>query len=601
MAPPLLTLQDIELTFGGNPLFTGVSLMIGKGERVCLVGRNGSGKSTLLKIIADTVEQDKGERIVQQGCHVAYLPQEPSLEGYATLHDYVAEGLPEHHADEFYRADVLLDEVGLEPYADPATCSGGEARRAAIVRALISEPDVLLLDEPTNHLDLGAIQWLEEKLEAFRGAFVMISHDRTFLNRLTKVTFWLDRGVVRRNGSGYVTFDAWSDEVLELEEIERKKLDKMIAKETVWSRQGISARRKRNMGRMRRLDDLRGERASQIARTGSVRLDVETGKASGRLVVDAEGITKSFGDKVLISDFTTKVLRGDKVGIIGPNGAGKSTLIKMLTGQLQPDSGTIRLGTNLTTVYLDQRRETLDDTKTLWETLCPLGGDQVIVQDKPRHVVSYLRDFLFHERQAKSPVGALSGGERNRLLLARALAQPSNFLILDEPTNDLDMETLDLLQEVMADYDGTLLLVSHDRDFLDRVVSSTIVMEGEGKVQEYPGGYSDYVDQKKGEDVTEISVKSKSKKSKSKQKAKVKLSFNQEHALKVLPEKMEALEGEIATLQKTMADPDLFAKNPTKFDACVKDLATKQQEMADAEEQWLEIEMLREQIAAQKA
>jgi len=598
--PPLLTLRNIRLGFGGNPLFTGVDCSVGRGDRVCLVGRNGSGKSTLLKVMAGLVDAEEGELFLQPGVRIAYLPQEPDPSGYATLHDYVAGGLGDH-LDELHKVDILIDEVKLDPHCDPTTLSGGEKRRAAIARILVGEPDILLLDEPTNHLDLPTIQWLEEKLLAYRGGFVLISHDRAFLNRLTGVTFWLDRGIVRRLEAGFVQFESWSEDILEREATETAKFDKLIEQEIAWSRQGIKARRTRNMGRMRRLQDMRSERAAMVARTGSVKMDADSGPTSGKLVVEVEGIFKSFEGREILKPFSTRILRGDKLGIIGPNGAGKSTLLKILTGQLQPDGGDVRLGTNLEMVYLDQTRSALDPNKTVWDTLADSGGDSIDVRGRLRHVVSYMRDFLFDDRQARSPVGSLSGGERNRLLLAKALAKSSNFLILDEPTNDLDMDTLDLLQDVLADYDGTLVLVSHDRDFLDRVVTSTIAFEGQGVVREYPGGYADYERQRPKPEAPAKAAKSEEKsaggdKPRGNKPSSAKLSYKHQRALEELPKAMAKLEKEIAALEKTMADPTLFNRNPAEFQKTVDSLTVKKAALVEAEEQWLEIEMLREEL-----
>lgn len=599
--PPLLTLRDIRLGFGGNPLFTGVDCSVGRGDRVCLVGRNGSGKSTLLKVMAGLVDAEDGELFLQPGVRIAYLPQEPDPSGYATLHDYVAAGLGDDHLHELHKVDILIDEVALDPLCDPTTLSGGEKRRAAIARILVGEPDILLLDEPTNHLDLPTIQWLEEKLLAYRGGFVLISHDRAFLNRLTGVTFWLDRGVVRRMDAGFAQFESWSEDILEREATETAKFDKLIAQETAWSRQGIKARRTRNMGRMRRLQEMRRERATLIARTGSVKMEADSGPTSGKLVVEVDSITKSFEDREILKPFSTRILRGDKLGVIGPNGAGKSTLLKILTGQLTPDSGTVKIGTNLEMVYLDQTRSALDPNKTVWDTLADSGGDSIDVRGRLRHVVSYMRDFLFDDRQARSPVGSLSGGERNRLLLAKALARPSNFLILDEPTNDLDMDTLDLLQEVLADYDGTLILVSHDRDFLDRVVTSTIAFEGNGVVRDYPGGYADYERQRPRPEPAKTSATKAddgkpSTPAEKPRKAAAKLSYKHQRALEELPKTMAGLEKDIASLEKKMADPDLFSRNPAEFQKTTDALEAKRAALAEAEEQWLEIELMREEM-----
>jgi ATP-binding cassette subfamily F protein uup len=608
MAPPLININDIRLTFGGNDLFSDVSLAIGERDRLCLVGRNGGGKSTLLKIIAGEIEADGGERFVQPGCKVAYLAQEPRFDKYSTVEEYVLSALEDHEDEYAYRAYMLLDAVKIDPQANPNNLSGGEGRRAAIARALIADPQVLLLDEPTNHLDLPTIEWLESEIKAFRGAVVVISHDRAFLNAVSNGVLWLDRGVMRRNDQNFALFDDWSEEVYRKEAEERAKLDKLIAQESVWAVQGISARRKRNQGRLRRLYDMRHERSQQEGRIGNVSLASDAGSTSGKVVIEATEIGKSWDDKHIISGFSTRILRGDKVGIIGPNGAGKTTLLKMLTGQIDPDEGTIKIGTNLTPTYFDQKRAALDDTKTLWDTLCDVGGDQIMVRGNPRHVVSYLRDFLFDEKQARSPVGALSGGERNRLLLAKQLAKPTNLLIMDEPTNDLDMDTLDLLQEMLSEYEGTLILVSHDRDFLDRVVTSSIVMEGNGVATEYPGGYSDYVHLRalsaKVETDTGTSNTKPIKRGGSKggnaapakPKSKAKLSYKDQRDYDTLPATIEKLEAEITQIEAELADGTLFATNPDAFQKKLDRMEAVRAEAAKAEERWLELEMMRDEL-----
>ena len=614
MANPLLTLKDLSLGFGETTLFDGFDLGIAAGDRMALVGRNGSGKSTLLKVIAGLIEPDRGERVQQGGMRAAYLPQEPDLSAYSTVLDYAAGGLPEAEADETYRAEALLYALGLEPTRGTDGLSGGEARRAALARTLVGNPDILLLDEPTNHLDLPAIQWLEEELSGFRGAMVVISHDRAFLERVTNGVLWLDRGVLRRMDGPFHGFSDWQEGIWAQEEVERAKLDKLIAQETEWAKRGIPARRKRNQGRLRALGDLREQRAAQIARAGTAALEIETGAVSGKLVVEAEAIGKDYEGRTIIRSFSTRIQRGDAVGIVGPNGAGKTTLLRMLTGHLAPDRGKVKLGTNLTPVYLDQKRETLDPAQTLWDALVHSeiggGGDQVMVRGKPRHVVSYLRDFLFDEKQARQPVGSLSGGERNRLLLAKALASPSNLLILDEPTNDLDMETLDLLEEVLSDYDGTLLLVSHDRDFLDRVVSSTIWVE-EGEAMEYAGGFTDARQQRiagRGSDgfasdarigsvAPPASGGSGAAKAKPASKPSGKLSFKEQRELDQLPVQMEKLTAEIAALEKKLAGADFYTRDPAGFSAASDRLTAAHGEHAAAEERWLELEMKREELA----
>ncbi len=597
MSAPLLSLSGVTVGFGGRPLFHDVDLALTPGDRVCLVGRNGSGKSTLLKVAAGQLEPDGGVRSVRLGARVTYVPQEPVIEGFATLGDFVADGLDPEHAQERYRADAALDAIGLDAGRSAEGLSGGEIRRAVLARMVVGRPDVLLLDEPTNHLDLPTIEWLERQLGAFRGALVVISHDRAFLEHLTTSTLWLDRGVLRRNpNAGFAGFDDWAEAALAEEAKQQSKLDKLIAQETQWLREGISARRTRDQGRLRRLNAMRAERAAQVARAGNIKLNAERGDMSGKLVIEATGLRKAYGDRVVLRDFGTTVLRGDRVGIIGPNGAGKSTLIKLLMGELEPDAGTVRLGTNLTPVYLDQHRATLDPDATVWETLAEKGTDQVLVHGRPRHVMSYLEDFLFSSDRARSPVRSLSGGERNRLLLARALARPSNLLVLDEPTNDLDIETLDVLEDVLADYAGTLLLVSHDRDFLDRVVTSTIALEGDGEAIEYAGGYSDYLRQRvarRAEAPVEV-VKPAAERPK---RAPKKLSFKQQRELEALPGQMGALQDEIAALEGLMGDPDAYARDPEGFQAGVQRLEAARGELAGLEERWLELEMLREELA----
>jgi ATP-binding cassette subfamily F protein uup len=597
MPPPLLTLKDITLAFGETPLFTGTELSIHANDRICLVGRNGAGKSTLLKIIADLTQPDGGDRFVQPGIQIAYLPQEPNFTGFETVRKFVNEGLIEQGPDSAYKADIYMEALQISGDLNPANLSGGEARRAAIARVIAPEPDILLLDEPTNHLDMPTIQWLEDELGRYNGTIVLISHDRRFLETLTRTTFWLDRGIVRRMDDDFSKFDCWAEEIMAQEQIETKKLNKLIKQETSWSREGISARRTRNQGRMRRLLDLRQERAALISTPGQVKLSAKSGNSSGKLVADVEDVRKCYGETVILEKFSTRILRGDKVGIIGPNGAGKTTLVKILLGEISPDSGKIKLGTNLTPIFLDQTRSLLDPEKTVWETLCDQGGDQVFVGGIGRHVISYLKDFLFAPSQAKSPVGSLSGGERNRLLLAKALAMPSNLLILDEPTNDLDIETLDILQEVLSEYDGTLLLVSHDRDFLDRIVTSTIVLEGDGQAEEYPGGYSDYVAQRAVKDTNSSSKRKNSKKNRANGKKK-KLSYKQERALTELPIRIAELDKKIADMSKSLEETDRFAKNPNDLMELSNSISETVNEKESLEEKWMALEILKDELAA---
>ena len=594
-------LNDIRLTFGGTPLLEGANLAVATGERLCLVGRNGCGKSTLLKIAAGMVEPDGGEIVRQQDATVRYLAQEPDFEGATKLIDWVEAGLAS--GDPPHRAWQLLDELDLDGDADPANLSGGERRRAALAQVLAPDPDILLLDEPTNHLDLPVIEWLEKKLMTFRGALILISHDRRFLDNLAQATVWLDRGRTRRMDKGFAAFDGWRDEILEREATERHKLDRKIVAETEWLHKGVTARRKRNMGRLRALVDLRKTRNEARRQTGTVNLTSSDAEASGKRVIEAEGISKAFGATSIVKDFSIRILRNDRVGIVGPNGAGKTTLINLLTGALPPDTGTVTLGTRLEIASLDQKRAALGPTTTLVDALTGGSGDSVTVGGEQRHVIGYMKDFLFSPEQARTPVSALSGGERGRLMLARAMTRPSNLLVLDEPTNDLDLDTLDLLQEMLADYAGTVLLVSHDRDFLDRVVTSVVNYEGDGRWQEYAGGFSDMVAQRgKGlEKVARASAPEKKAapkpaKEAPKPAAKARMTYKDKHALETLPAKMAGLQQEIAALEKTLADAGLFTRDPDAFSKASDALAQKSAALSEAEDEWLRLEILREEL-----
>jgi ATP-binding cassette subfamily F protein uup len=600
MAPPLIQLKDIALTFGGTPLLTGVELSVSAGDRVCLIGRNGSGKSTLLKIVAGLVEADSGSRFVQPGATVRYLPQEPDFDGFKTTLAYVQGGLSP--GDDSYQASYLLEQLGLTGEEDPAHLSGGEARRAALARVLAPSPDILLLDEPTNHLDLTTIEWLESELVSRRSALVTISHDRRFLSNLSRATVWLDRGQTRRIEKGFSAFEEWRDDVLAEEEREQHKLDRKIVAEEHWLRYGVSGRRKRNVKRLGNLFALRQQRRDYRGATGKASLTAAEAESSGKLVIEARHIAKSFGERTIVDDFSTRIARGDRVGIVGPNGAGKTTLINILTGANQPDAGSIKLGANIEMATLDQHRESLDPKATLADTLTGGRGDTVMVGDKPKHVVSYMKDFLFTQEQARTPLEALSGGERGRLMLARALAKSSNLLVLDEPTNDLDLETLDVLEELLGDYDGTVILISHDRDFLDRVVTSVIVPEGNGRWVEYAGGYSDMLAQR-GSDLQRKNAKAPlatepkpAKATTPSPSAKRRLSFNEKHALETLPKTMAKLQQDIATLQTQLDDPTLFTRDRKAFDAASAAMATAHADLESAEEKWLALEILREEI-----
>ena len=608
MAPPLLSLRDVFLSFGGAPLLTGAELSVFEGDRICLVGRNGSGKSTLLKIAAGLIEPDKGWRVVRSGTTIRYLAQEPDLLEFPSVEAYVEAGLGP--LDQMHRGHALLTELGLIASTSPSELSGGELRRAAIARALAPDPDILLIDEPTNHLDLPAIEWLESKLKGSRSAIVLISHDRRFLEVLSRSTLWLDRGRVRALSRGFKDFEAWRDAVLAEEEADRHKLERKIVAETGWQYYGgVTARRRRNEGRKRNLIAMRERLKTERRALGNVKLTLSEGDLSGKLVVEAETIAKAYGDTVLVRAFSTRIQRGDRIGIVGPNGAGKTTLLNMLTGALAPDTGTIRLGTNLQLVT----------NATVTETLTGGRGDHVSVGGVKRHVVSYMKDFLFAPEQARTPVGVLSGGERGRLMLACSLAKPSNVLVLDEPTNDLDLETLDLLEEMLDDYQGTVLLVSHDRDFLDRVVTSVIVAEGDGRWLEYAGGYTDMLAQRGRGVEAKAAQKGKAKDGVrplaglvaldrrlagqgsdpgpvTPAASRRKLSFKEKHALAALPGAIARLEAERDQLQAGLAAPGAYLRDAKAFETAAQRLKSLAAELATTEEEWLRLELLKEEL-----
>ena len=599
-AAPLLSLQDISLTFGGTQLLERAELIVSPGQRIALVGRNGSGKSTLLRIAAGEVGHDAGQRFVEPSATLRYLPQEPDLSGYATTLAYVEAGLTP--GDDLHRARYLLESLGLTGEESPRNLSGGEGRRAALARVLAPRPDVLLLDEPTNHLDLPAIEWLQGELDSLRSAMVLISHDRRFLADLSRSTVWLDRGITRRIDRGFSAFEAWRDEVLEQEEKERHKLDRQIVREEHWLRYGVTARRKRNVRRLENLATLRSERREQRSVTGNVSMTASSGRTSGALVVEAERVSKSYGERPIVRDLNLRVLRGDRLGIVGPNGAGKTTLIKLLTGLMAPESGTIKLGSALEMAMLDQGRARLDPETRLRDALTGGGSDTLQINGQPKHVVGYMKDWLFTPEQANTPIGKLSGGERARVALARALSLPSNLLVLDEPTNDLDLETLDLLEEMVADYSGTVIVVSHDRDFLDRVATSVLMSEGEGRWVEYAGGYSDMVAQRGGgvsartPAVRDVPRSVSAPPRASTPAPRRKLSFKDKHALETLPREIEKLEDEIKALNDALADGNLYARDPNDFAVKSKALAEAESKRSAAEDRWLELEMLREEL-----
>ena len=594
---PLLQLNDISLTFGGDPVFEDLSLIAQPGDRVALVGRNGSGKSTLMKVMAGLVEPDRGDVVRGPGISVGYMEQDPDLSGFATLGDFAASALD---PSELYKVERAGAGLKFDPARPVSTASGGERRRAALARLMADSPDLMLLDEPTNHLDIEAIGWLENELQQSRKGFVLISHDRAFLRSLTRATLWVDRGEVRRQEKGFEAFEAWRDKVWEDEDLQRHKLNRKIKAEARWAVEGISARRKRNQGRVRALQALRAERAAQITRQGTAAMALESGPKSGRKVIEAKAITKAFGEKVILKPFSLTVQRGDRIALVGPNGVGKTTLLNMLIGRDAPDTGEVTLGTNLELALFDQARAQLDGDMSLWDSLTGdpemrVSGkaDQIMVRGMPKHVVGYLKEFLFDDAQARAPVRSLSGGEKARLLLAKIFARTSNLLVLDEPTNDLDVETLDLLQELLGNYDGTVLLVSHDRDFLDRVTATTIAMEGDGRATVYAGGWSDYISQRGGAVAGAVEDKAKPaprKVENPKSAPKSGLSFTEKHRLEALPNEISRLEAEIAKLTELLSDPELFATNPVKFNKATEALVERQDKLDAAETEWLELE-----------
>jgi ABC transport system ATP-binding/permease protein len=593
---PLLQLSDISLTFGGDPVFSGLDLVVQPGDRVALVGRNGSGKSTLMKVMAGLVEPDHGARVLPAGVRVGYMEQHPDLSGFSTLGAFAASGLD--HGEE-YRVARAAEGLKFDPDTRCDAASGGERRRAALAKLIAEAPELMLLDEPTNHLDIEAIGWLENELSTTRAAFVVISHDRAFLRALTRATLWIDRGEVRRQEKGFEAFEAWRDKVWDDEDSQRHKLDRKIKAEARWAVEGISARRKRNQGRVRALQAMRDDRAAQIRRAGTAAMALEAGPKSGRKVIEARGISKAYGDRTILSEFSVRINRGDRVALVGPNGAGKTTLLRILTGELAPDSGSVTLGTGLEMAVFDQNRASLNDDASLWENLVGdkdlrVAGkaDQILVRGQPKHVVGYLKEFLFDEAQARAPVRSLSGGEKARLILARIMARPSNLLVLDEPTNDLDVETLDLLQELISDYDGTVLVVSHDRDFLDRVAATTLAMEGDGRVTVYAGGWSDYLAQRGAatEEAAPVKPSGPAKPGREPRREKpaaAGLTFTEKHRLEALPGEIDRLSAEIAKLETFLADPELFTRAPAKFAKASEGLAERQAQRMAAEEEWL--------------
>ena len=585
MAAPILAFEGLGLVQGSGWLFRNLDIHIGPRDRLALIGRNGAGKTTLLKLLGGSVIADEGRRTIVPGTRVVILEQEPDLRGFATLRDYVMAG---DDAPVNYEADSIADQLGIDLSREAASASGGERRRAAIVRALSQDPDVLLLDEPTNHLDIGAIEWIEDWLKRFRGAFVVISHDRTFLTRLTKQTLWLDRGAIRRAEIGFGGFEAWTEQVYAEEQRQAEKLDARLKLEEHWLLRGVTGRRKRNQGRLTKLHEMRAERASMIGPQGSANLTTSSDESKTKVVIDAKNVTKVYGDRTIIGDLTLRVTRGDRIGIVGRNGAGKSTLLKLLTGEIQPDSGTIKLAQTLDAVVIDQQRSLMAPEKTVREVVVD-GGEWIDVLGVRKHIHGYLKDFLFDPNMVDAKIGSLSGGERSRLLLAREFAKPSNLLVLDEPTNDLDLETLDLLQEVIGDYDGTVLIVSHDRDFLDRTVTITLGLDGSGTVDVVAGGYEDWEKRR----VSTTTGKRASKKVAATAPAvaapRAKLTYKDQRDYELLPKRIEELDVQMAADAVKLAKPDLYMRDNATFARLTKAIETARAEKEAAELRWLEL------------
>ncbi|OWK31094.1 ABC-F family ATP-binding cassette domain-containing protein [Sphingomonas dokdonensis] len=592
MAAPILAYEDLGLVQGAGWLFRHLNFYVGPRDRLALIGRNGAGKTTLLKLIAGTVDADEGRRTIVPGTRVVLLEQDPNLAGFATLADYVMSG---SDAPQHFEAEAIADQLGIDLTREAATASGGERRRAAIVRALAQDPDVLLLDEPTNHLDIGAIEWLEEWLGRFRGAFVVISHDRTFLTRLTKQTLWLDRGNMRRAEVGFGGFDAWTEQVYAEEERAAEKLDAKLKIEEHWLQRGVTGRRRRNQGRLSKLKEMRAERAAMIGPQGAAALAMGSDDNKTKVVIDTDHVTKSYDGRTIIRDLTFRVTRGDRIGIVGRNGAGKTTLLRLLTGELAPDSGTVKLAKTLDGIVIDQQRKLMAPDKTVREVLAD-GGDWIDVLGAKKHIHGYLKEFLFDPNLTEAKVGTLSGGERSRLLLAREFARHSNLLVLDEPTNDLDLETLDLLQEVIADYEGTVLIVSHDRDFLDRTVTVTLGLDGSGKVDVVAGGYEDW-ERKRAPQVERKAAKAAAAPPPPPVQARTKLSYKDQRDYDQLPKKIEQLDAAIARDEGLLADPALYARDPATFDRLMKAIAAARDEKETAELRWLELAEMAEALA----
>jgi len=595
MAAPILSYEDLGLIQGEGWLFRHLDLYVGERDRLALIGRNGAGKTTLLKCLADLNETDEGKRTIVPGTNVVLLEQDPNMEGFATLEEWVLHG---RDAPQAHEAAAIADQLGIDLSRPTATASGGERRRAAITRALAQQPDVLLLDEPTNHLDLGAIEWLEEWLKRFTGAFIAISHDRTFLTRLTRSCIWLDRGQLRRAEIGFGGFDAWTERVYEEEARAAEKLDAKLKIELHWLQRGVTARRRRNQGRLAKLHEMREQRAAMLGSAGTANLALAKDDVRSKTVIDADQVSKSYGERTIIRDFSLRIQRGDRIGLVGPNGAGKTTLLKLLTGEIAPDSGKVTRARTLSGIVIDQQRKLMEPDKRVKDVLAN-GGDWIEVRGHKKHIKGYLKEFLFDPALADAPIGSLSGGERSRLLLAREFAREANLLVLDEPTNDLDLETLDLLQEVIADYDGTVLIVSHDRDFLDRTVTITLGLDGSGKVDVVAGGYEDWV--RKRYEAARAPAKAAAKEAPASQprsgSAARKLSYKDQRDYDRLPGEIERLQAEIVNAEEALHDPDLYTRDPERFAKLTERIARNRTEIEAAEYRWLEVAELAEQLA----
>jgi ATP-binding cassette subfamily F protein uup len=594
MAAPILSFEDLGLIQGEGWLFRGLDIYVGQRDRLALIGRNGIGKTTLLKCLASLIDTDEGKRTIVPGTHVVLLEQDPAMGGFDTLSDWVTGG---DDAPEAHEAAAIADQLGVDLSRPVGTASGGERRRAAITRALAQNPAVLLLDEPTNHLDLGAIEWLEDWLKRFTGAFIVISHDRTFLARLTRSCLWLDRGQMRRAEIGFGGFDAWTERVYDEEARAAEKLDVKLKLELHWLQRGVTARRRRNQGRLTKLHEMRAQRAAMLGSAGIAKLSLAKDNVRSKTVIDADRVGKSYGDRPIIRDFSLRVQRGDRIGIVGPNGAGKTTLLKLLTGEIGPDTGTVTLAKSLSGIVIDQQRKLMDPQKTVREVLVN-GGDWIDVRGHKKHLKGYLKEFLFDPAIADAPIGSLSGGERSRLLLAREFAREANLLVLDEPTNDLDLETLDLLQEVIADYEGTVLIVSHDRDFLDRTVTITLGLDGSGKVDVVAGGYEDWIRKRYDDHRRSPAGKAPAPAPVAKPKAHAaKLSYKDQRDYDRLPGEIEKLQAQIAADEQTLSDPDLYVRDPTRFAELSARIARHRADIEAAELRWLEVAEMAEALA----